>query len=182
MKIVLTGVETNNKGAELMLYAILQEIERRHPHAKVFISKDRVSCGIDSIITSLDLRCIPMRELEKKCHLDGIYRVLHLPYKIMPHKISLGKVDYYLDGSGFRYSDQFLMPFKYISQVEEQLRTLKNEGTRVVLLPQAFGPFEKAESKKMISVLSDNASVIMPREKVSLEYLKKTGVVDMSKV
>ena len=33
MKIVLWGVETNNKGAELMLYAILQEIERKFPDA-----------------------------------------------------------------------------------------------------------------------------------------------------
>ena len=37
MRIVLNGVETNNKGAELMLYAILQEIERKFPDAEVFM-------------------------------------------------------------------------------------------------------------------------------------------------
>lgn len=42
MRIVLSGVETHNKGAELMLYAILQEIERRFPDAEVFINKSAI--------------------------------------------------------------------------------------------------------------------------------------------
>ena len=36
MRYILNGVETNNKGAEIMLYAILQEIERRDKDAVVF--------------------------------------------------------------------------------------------------------------------------------------------------
>ena len=37
MKIVLSGIETNNKGAELMLYAILQEIDKYLMHGYSYI-------------------------------------------------------------------------------------------------------------------------------------------------
>ena len=56
MKIVLSGVQTINKGAELMLYAILQEIERKWPDAEVFIPPMRIRQGLDYVQTSLDLK------------------------------------------------------------------------------------------------------------------------------
>ena len=65
MKIVLSGVETNNKGAELMLYAILQEIERKWPDADVYISQKRIKQGLN-YVKSLDLRValFPVGELD----------------------------------------------------------------------------------------------------------------------
>ena len=51
MKIVLTGVETNNKGAELMLYAILQEVERTFPDAEVYISPNAIPQGLNYLQT-----------------------------------------------------------------------------------------------------------------------------------
>ena len=37
MRIALTGVGSTNKGAELMLYAILQEVERKYGNAMIYI-------------------------------------------------------------------------------------------------------------------------------------------------
>ena len=61
MRIVLSGIETNNKGAELMLYAILQEIERKYPNAEVFV-------------VSLDL---PFAQ-GRFCSIEGIQNVVAL--------------------------------------------------------------------------------------------------------
>ena len=63
MKIVLDGVETNNKGAELMFYAILQEIERRYPDATVYINAQRVKQGFSYLKTSLKLKDNPIRKI-----------------------------------------------------------------------------------------------------------------------
>ena len=62
MKYVLNGVETNNKGAEIMLYAILQEIERRDKDAVVYL------CNINHCIWGH-----PMNEYSRyKKSFDGL--------------------------------------------------------------------------------------------------------------
>ena len=73
MKIVLSGVETNNKGAELMLYAILQEIERKYPKAEVYIPVFAVKQGLDYIHTNLIIKEKPFASLIRLFHKLRIY-------------------------------------------------------------------------------------------------------------
>lgn len=182
MKILLSGVETKNKGAELMLYAILQEIERKYPKAIVYIPGDRLFQGICSISTNLDFRIVPCRDFEKFMHLDSLFIALHIPYRFLPHILSLGRVDYYLDGSGFKFSDQFSVSKNYVKLLRMKLTAFKQKGTKLIFLPQAFGPFEKSNSKEIVSILNDTSSLIMAREVVSYNFLKKTGRMDLDKV
>ena len=62
-KIVLSGVETNNKGAELMFYAILQEIENRFPNSIVYVGYRSVSQGLSYLKTTLKLKYKPIEVL-----------------------------------------------------------------------------------------------------------------------
>ena len=39
MNIFIDGIGTHNKGAELMLYAVLQELERKLPNANVLLPR-----------------------------------------------------------------------------------------------------------------------------------------------
>ena len=184
MKILLSGVETNNKGAELMLYAILQEIERKYPDAEVFIPKERVSQGLDYVKTSLKFQLRDYRLIDKiigKFHVNGILRRLHLP-QIDP-MLSLPKgLKYFIDGSGFLFSDQWNLQRCWIEYWQRLLKKLHSDGSRIIFLPQAFGPAEQKNTKEVFSVLSEYADVIMPREKVSYNYIEKSGRVDMKKV
>ena len=182
MNIVLSGVETTNKGAELMLYAILQEIERRFPHATVFLSKDRICQGTEYIQTKLDFRELPYAKLENTLHLNALIWRFHLPYRLMPHMMAINKIDYFIDGSGFKYSDQFNFTRSAVTSLGMQLLAYRKKKAKIVFLPQAFGPFEKKETKNAISVLNTYASVLMPRETVSYRYIEQSGVVDMDKV
>ena len=102
MKIVLSGVETNNKGAELMLYAILQEIERKWPDAEMYISRLHVLQGLDYVETPLIMHNFPFESLIGRFHINGILRRLKLP---MIYAMNFIKGDYFLDGSGFLFSD-----------------------------------------------------------------------------
>ena len=182
MKILLSGVETKNKGAELMLYAILQEIERKYPEAIVYIPGDRLFHSINSISTKLDFRIIPCMKWEKLMHLDSLFVTFHIPYRFIPHMMSLGKVDYYLDGSGFKFSDQFNASQKIVKLLNMKLTTFKRMGTKIIYLPQAFGPFKKSNAREIVSVLNDNSSLIIAREKVSYKYLEDSENADMGKV
>lgn len=182
MKIVLSGVETNNKGAELMLYAILQEIERKWSDAEVYISQNIVFCGIENIKTKVNLKHFPGESIEKALHVGGLFRLLHIPYNITPRMLMMGNIDYLLDGSGFAFSDQFHLTHESAMFYKHRLEGYKKKGAKIIFLPQAFGPFEKSGSKEVLAVLNNFATWLMPREQVSYDYLEDSGVVDMKKV
>ena len=179
MKIVLTGVETNNKGAELMLYAILQEIERKYPDACVYISPYSVIQGLGYVKTSLKFRFWPYTKLMKLTHINGILKKLHFP---MIEGEDFVKADYVLDGSGFLFSDQTKLWDTTPEWWEKRLSHQSEHGAKIVFLPQAIGPVEEENTKNAIAVINKYADVIMPREKVSYGYLKESGLVDMDKV
>lgn len=179
MKIVLTGVETYNKGAELMLYAILQEIEQKFPEATVYISPYSVSQGIDYVVTSLKFKFWPYSKLMKITHINGILKKLHFP---MIEGEDFVKADYVLDGSGFLFSDQTKLWNTTPEWWEKRLNRQHGYGAKIVFLPQAFGPIEEEQTKQAISVLGKCADLIMPRERVSYDYIKNSALINMNKV
>lgn len=185
MKILLSGVETNNKGAELMLYAILQEIENKIPDAKVYIPPTRISQGLKYIKTNLDLRYTSspiIGKLTQIIHLRRLFRILHLPLTIFAEMDIIKDAEWFIDGSGFVFGDQSKPTHAYLCEWKRKFFLLKKNGCKIIFLPQSFGPAKKSITRRVYSTLSENASVIMPRDKVSYNYLKETGVVDMSKV
>lgn len=183
MKIVLSGVETNNKGAELMLYAILQEIERRHPEAVVYIPASNLKQGKKYVQTSLPIKYLPFSWFVSRLHFVRLFRMLHLPTRYLQDVYAVKDVDYFIDASGFHFSDQKkkFTPDK-VWKWKHLLKRLSGQGCRIVFLPQAFGPAQKPNTLKGLKVISDYASLIMPREQTSYNYLEQSGVVNMDKV
>jgi len=182
MKISLYGVETNNKGAELMLYAILQEIERRYPNAKVYLPFSRIKQGVEYVKTNLDFRTTPFSKFAVITHLQRILFKLHLSQNIYTRTLIVRDADWFIDGSGFAFGDQWDINKMRIKMWENMLKPLHNRNCKIVFLPQAFGPVEKPNTRKILSVLNKYANILMPREQVSYNYLKESGVVDMQKV
>ena len=182
MNIVLWGVETNNKGAELMLYAILQEIERKWPDAKVYIPYSRCKQGLDYVHTSLDFRYTPFSKFVYNSHVNGIFRRLHMPSNHLSLTNIVKDADWFIDGSGFAFSDQWNIKDSILKMWQTMLNSLSKQGCKIVFLPQAFGPVELPNTKRTLKLISDKANIIMPREQVSYNYLEQSGVVDMKKV
>ena len=175
MKIVLSGIETNNKGAELMLYAILQEIGNKYPNAEIYLPVFAVKQGIDYIDTNLNVKNKPYATIVKiprKLKVYGLLNKLNINiwqnfYDCRPIK----NADYFLDASGFTFSDQWNHNNFAIKFWDYQLREYHNQGTKIIFLPQAFGPANKSNTKKLFELLNRYADIIMPREKVSFNYL-----------
>lgn len=182
MKIVLYGVETNNKGAELMLYAILQEIERRYPKATVYIPHQRLLQGIDYLDTNVKVKYWPYDNVVFSLKLRQIFSLLHLPLKHLQDIYAVKNADYFIDGSGLFFSDKWNYSENTVWHLEKMLQRQYRNGTKIVYLPQGFGPLEHRNTKRLIQSLNRYASVIMPRESVSFNYLKESGLIDMKKV
>lgn len=179
MRIVLSGIGTNNKGAELMLYAILQEIERKHPDAEVYVPIFAIEQGLDYLQTEVDVKDKPYASLKRffsYLHVPGILRRLHISYYWFNDIKPIINTDYFIDASGFAFSDQWYPSEQTVKLWEYHLRKYKEQGTKIIFLPQAFGPAKLKATKDVLIVLNRYANIIMPREKVSLQYLIDCGL------
>lgn len=184
MKFLLTGVETENKGAELMLYAILQEIERKFPQSEVYLHESQVKQGIEYIKTKLNLMLLKtafQHKIAKKLHLNWIFRKLHIKFRFVD-TYYIKDFDYVIDGNGFHFTDKFNLNEIDVLFWKKMLSRQKKKGSKIVFLPQAFGPIKKTNTCAEIKSISDNADIIYARESVSYDFLEKSGIVDMSKV
>lgn len=78
-------------------------------------------------------------------------------------------VDVVLDASGFAYSDQW--GEGSCRELARACRRWRKHGTKIILLPQAFGPFKSAQNRKWIAAAVEFADLIFPREPISYRYL-----------
>ncbi|MDR2039818.1 MAG: polysaccharide pyruvyl transferase family protein [Bacteroidales bacterium] len=178
MKIQIDGTGTVNKGAELMLYAILQEIERKYPDAEVLYNS--IGEKRSYIQTSLNFKIRPFVEkvlpVLNRIKIPGILYRLSIPCSLVTNKYPVKGLDVVLDAGGFQFSDQWKRSDFDLLLWERYYRKLKEQGTKIILLPQAFGPFETIYGKKMAKMISTYADIIFAREKISYKYLINTGV------
>ncbi|MFW6008544.1 MAG: polysaccharide pyruvyl transferase family protein, partial [archaeon] len=166
----IDGTGTINKGAELMLYAILEQIEKRYPNAKVIYNTIGKSSS-KNIKTALNLRQ-PLRvrygryikAFSDRLNIDDF--TVHYPLK---------NIDILLDASGFRLGDQFNISNKQLKDLERYYKSLKQRGTKIVLLPQSFGPFETINGKLLVEILNKYVDLIIARDDLSKEYLLNSG-------
>ena len=183
MRIVLAGVETNNKGAELMLYAILQELERRFPKAIVY-TLNNISQGRDYIKSDIDLRPNPWPSFAKShviLLVRKVLRKLHISDKWLTRDVhAIPFTDYYLDASGFAISDVWNETDDYANQFALRIRNYSRIGTKIVFLPQAFGPIELDSTKKMMMAINKYADMVIARDEKSFDYIKRAQVDKVS--
>lgn len=79
------------------------------------------------------------------------------------------EVDIVIDAAGFAYSDQW--GISHTQVLAESARRWRRRGTKVVVMPQALGPFRGTAIRKHIQTVVDHADLVMPRERTSYDHL-----------
>jgi len=79
-----------------------------------------------------------------------------------------------IDLSGFAYGD-FWGAEKLRRRLGRGIAQWKREGRKVILMPQAFGPFRDAALADGMREVLRNADLIFPRDRASREYLATLG-------
>lgn len=174
-RIVISGVESVNKGAELMLYAILSQIEHRYPNAVVYLPISQFPKGLKCIKTSLILKQNPNKFVRflGKYHITGILNRLGLRFKYLNNLIPIKDVEYYLDASGLYFSDQMISSRRVASDLHILLEGYSKQGTKIIYLPQAFGPFQTQPSNIAIQAALKYSNLLIARDAISMNYLSK---------
>lgn len=159
-----------NKGAELMLHAVVQQLRQQYPDAKLTMAP--AWGGADNTFEKMRaLNLYPKAWLWKK-GIDLGQIADFVPKKTLLKRYGLvfnSEVDVVLDAAGFSYSDQWgVNSSKELSASSKQW---KKNGTKFIMLPQALGPFEDKQIQKYVKTWAKNADLIFPREKDSYQYL-----------
>jgi polysaccharide pyruvyl transferase WcaK-like protein len=167
--IELRGVEFHNKGAELMLYAILDKVRKELPEA-VFVMEMRLGVPLSKqrsigIHTKLNM---------KKFGIDTSYWGKFIPQNL---RSKLGfvlekDINVVLDSSGFAFGD-FWGASKAGKRLADHIERWKIQGKKVIMLSQAFGDFQDETLKGKMSIILNHADLIFARDRYSYEYLQK---------
>lgn len=168
MLIEIRGVGFVNKGAELMLHAILEKIKSRFPEAKFVMAP---SLNVSPYEKRAELSLYQKVTYEKLGIDLGDFFVSFIPKKRrkMYGLVRQKEIDIVLDAAGFAHGDQWgLKNTKKLLNFSEKL---KRNKTKLILLPQAFGPFEKEEIKETMKKLLKNCDLVFAREEISYDYL-----------
>ncbi|MEA2019552.1 MAG: polysaccharide pyruvyl transferase family protein [Campylobacterota bacterium] len=158
-----------NKGAELMLFAILEKLKEHYPDAKFCMPAD-----------------FSMTPYQKRAKL-GLYQKAELfkfgiqwgsLFGFLPQRIRKmyglvleKEVDIVINAAGFAYSDQWGYYKTY--RLNRLIKRWKQNNSKVILLPQAFGPFKSKKMRNAIKEIIDKADLTYAREEISYDYLKE---------
>lgn len=182
MTIQIDGTNSINKGAELMLYAILQQIELHYPKASVILNGEFGKKKISSIASPIRLsQSFGSKYWVKRIKLFQILKKLHLPSAWASSYSAHKGVDLVFDASGFCISDQWNLPDIRSTLMVDYYGKLAKNNTKIFFLPQAWGPFEYKNTQKVLSSINNNATLIYARDKISFSYLSEARL-NMSKI
>lgn len=158
-----------NKGAELMLYAIMQRIGESYPDAK-YAMAPTPSSGNAPFANRAELGLLQKAWFWRYGIQWGNWAALTPQVIRDMYGVILDKeVDIVLDAAGFSYSEQWGLDST--RELANSSKRWKKNGTKVVLLPQAFGPFISKKIKDAIKSAADNVDLIFARERISYEHL-----------
>ena len=174
MLIELHGGNFRNKGALKMLITTKKMLEAKYPQAR-FVAD--ASVGTDEELESLGIEKLYIRRnwmgsryFRPKFAIQRLVADFDRKFpNLFKDKLTLNKVDAIVDIAGFAYTDQW--GFKPTQDFSSLSQWYKNNGKKVILLPQAFGSFTSSQIKQAIEKVIDNADMINARDASSYDNL-----------
>lgn len=161
----LIGINDINKGAELMLHAVARQQDEHLRGWTVAVAPDAAS---------YETRC--RAGVRQRVFFDRLGPLGSAAGNLLPRRVRepLGlvaesEISAVLDASGFAYSDQQSTE-RFATRVAG-FRRWRAQGKRIVLLPQAFGPFATRETQELAGQLLDCADLAFPRDDESARSL-----------
>ncbi len=172
MYIEIKGVQFVNKGAELMLHAVLQQLKVMQPDARVVLQSNVNS----PYVARAKLGAYQKAGLRFFGIEFNAYSYW-LPKKVRNWLINQygvvteADIDLVLDASGFAYGDQW--PENNSLYLADELERFQRKGKTYVFLPQAFGPFNRPLEQKRLRESLGSAALVCARDESSFAYLQQ---------
>jgi len=155
-----------NKGAAMMLIAAARALKAHYPDAIVSVPADHTHPYEQRAALKLWHRAELVRS-----GVDLGQVVALVPQKLRRRYgfVTRGEIDVVIDAAGLAYSDQWGP--SATEDLARRATAWKKAGKKLILLPQAFGPFSSPEIRAAIKTVADHADLMFARDPVSLAYL-----------
>ncbi len=167
--IEICGIGFPNKGAELMLVAIMQYLQGRQIRWCMAPKNDYMHRN--------------HYPLWQKTEINRFGLNFAKPFALLPWKlrrffglINENEIDMVFDASGFAYGDQWGLANS--QRLAKNIVKWKRQNKKVVLFPQALGPFEAPGHAELMQQVCDSADLIFARDMDSYNSLKKLATKD----
>ena len=162
-----------NKGAQLMQHAIHERLKCSYPEA-VFTMAPSPANRSQSFRKLVDAGFYPKAWLYwGGIQWGGLAGLLPRKLREMYGLILDRDVNVVIDAAGFSYSDHW--GTSGTRELANSARRWASQGTKVILMPQAFGPFRGRRIRKFIAQAVEHADLVMVRDRESYRFL--TSVV-----
>lgn len=167
MNIEILGVYHRNKGALLMLEAILDRLRAEFPGARFAVP---LSTPVETRL-AYGLYATPAHDAYR---LDAAGLAGYVPARLRRRfgLLAASEVDVVLDASGFGYGDYWGLR-KLERRLAAPLARWKRPGRAAVLLPQALGPFDRPGMADAFRKAVGALDLVFVRDRQSLEHVRK---------
>lgn len=182
-KVLVTGGELLNKGAQAMTFAVVGEVKNRYPDADVYLLSARDARRTEREQSNLKFEILPW-DIRMKLRSFVLLRFFIKNKYFSPQQektmwLVVMDADLVIDVSGFCLSSQF--PNLTVLNYLLGLYLFKKRKIPVILFPQSFGPFAfegllAPVLKKAIKHYLRYPALIYAREKQGEQMLNKIGV------
>lgn len=168
MFIQIDNVGFVNKGAELMLRSIIDRLKSEQVLQPKFVKGLNFPGSHEQIMSTGLFQFFDLQRYKIKW--QNHFKQNQLTQYGL---VKSASIDVILDAGGFQFGDQLN---KYYTdqrnkQLKEYYHQYKNNGSKIIFLPQAFGPFELPLAVERIKIAYEMADLIYAREKTSYEHL-----------
>lgn len=193
MNILITGAQFGNKGAQSMLFTVINEVRNRYPEADCYylpIDYYKESCfdnisdyRFHFVVDDKAGRDFPARFGPANYILRwiNIQRILYRAKKrgqVLALSRIWDKMDVMIDISGYSLTSRF--GISSINRVLRMINTSKAHGVKTILLPQSYGPFDfSGDICREIGKTLSNVDLLFAREEDGVRQLRECcGVIN----
>ena len=166
LTVEIKGIGFPNKGAELMLVAIQQAFEAGGVNAR-FAMIPNGDYDYRSTYRLYQITSVIRKGIDVGKIFNFLPNTLLAPFGMVRPR----DVDVVIDASGFAYGDQW--GGRKARNRLGHIAKLRKDGVKVILMPQALGPFDDADTRAAVKVILDNANLVYARDRDSLAYAKQ---------
>ena len=168
-KIFIDNFGFKNRGDQLMIQAVMEQVREQIPNAQILVRKNVFNENPSFCIKNKIFPLEPSNsgKRNKKLIKSIINSLIGDDWVVTPND-----VDVILDCCGYYINDVWHKSENSYNYVRDYYSMFCKPNIKIIYLPQAFGPFSNEWSKKIGFLAYERATKIYAREKESYDYLK----------